>query len=250
LGLQADLSAANLRHQLAELQQQRHAAGDIMTSPVVTVQVDDPVRVAVERMVEHGLKRLPVADSAGRLVGLVSRLDIFRALEYHQSSTNRDKEETPATGASVADLMHTDVPTVTPQAHLEEILQALEANRRRRAVVIDPDRHVLGIITDGDLLRRSRHAETPGLLGRLRALVSGQQATDAVLPPSDETATALMTTLVVTVRTDTPLTEALRLMLQHAIKRLPVVDEEGRLVGLLGRASVLQGLLASQPPAA
>jgi CBS domain-containing protein len=103
----------------------------------------------------------------------------------------------------------------------------------------------LGIITDADLLRRSGHAEDPGLLGRLRALVSGQQAAEAVLPPSDETAATLMTAPAITVRTDTPLQEALRLMLQHGVKRLPVVDEDGHLIGLLGRASVLQGLLST-----
>ncbi len=52
-----------------------------------------------------------------------------------------------------------------------------------------------------------------------------------------------MTAPALTVRPETPLADALQLMLAHQIKRLPVVDAEGRLLGLLGRASLLRGLL-------
>ena len=47
------------------------------------------------------------------------------------------------------------------------------------------------------------------------------------------------------VRDDASLHDALRLMLDHQIKRLPVVDDAGRLLGLLGRGSLLSGLLAT-----
>ena len=51
-----------------------------------------------------------------------------------------------------------------------------------------------------------------------------------------------MTRDPVTVQPQTPLLEALGLLLSHKIKRLPVVDDEGRLVGLVGRSEVLQAL--------
>ncbi|MCA9920754.1 MAG: CBS domain-containing protein, partial [Anaerolineales bacterium] len=127
-------------------------------------------------------------------------------------------------------------------ASLESILQALEQNRRRRAVVIDVDKRVVGIITDGDLVRRSQAASHPGLLARLRGLVTGQP-TAVHLPEGTETAVSLMTTPVITITTETPLITALQLMIQHEVKRLPVVDANGRLVGLLGRGSLLRGLL-------
>lgn len=50
-----------------------------------------------------------------------------------------------------------------------------------------------------------------------------------------------MTTPVITITIDTSITEALRLMLHHQIKRLPVVDKSGKLVGLLGRGNLLRG---------
>ncbi len=216
-----------------------------MTRAVITVRATDTVRVAAQRMAEYGLKRLPVIDELGHLVGLVSRINIFQAVEYHQNN----REGTPDlfhAGASVAELMYKDVPTVSPQAQLEEIVQALETTQRRRAIVIDDERHVLGIITDGDLLRRSRHAQHPDLLSRLRTLITGQKKAGDVLPPSNETAAELMTTPLISIQTDIPLIEALRLMVQHGIKRLPVVDQDDRLVGLLGRASLVTRVISER----
>ncbi len=55
-------------------------------------------------------------------------------------------------------------------------------------------------------------------------------------------AASVMTTPVVTIREEAPPAEAIRLMLEHRVKRLPVLNSEGRLVGLIGRAGVLRAL--------
>ena len=78
-------------------------------------------------------------------------------------------------------------------ARLEEIVRALESSYQRRVVVVDEDRRVLGIITDGDLLRRSRYAQDPGLLRRLRNLVTRHKEQMVTLPYAGETAGQLMT---------------------------------------------------------
>jgi CBS domain-containing protein len=250
LDLQAELSAAAWQQQVSELRAQSATALDLMTSPVITIAVAAPLHQAGQQMAAHHLKRLPVVEENGRLVGWISRVDILRTLEYHQAVPEA-AAESPAHprvrgDTTIATLMYRDVPAVPPQATLEEILQALEQNRRRRAVVVDADRHVIGIITDGDLLRRTQKEIHPGLLQRLRELVSGQStSTFVTLPETTEVAVGLMTAPVVTIPVDAHPTAALRLMMQHGIKRLPVVDGNGRLVGLLGRASLLRGLLAA-----
>ncbi len=241
VGLYDALDETQLQAQLNHLKGQPETAVDIMSQPVIYVKSNDNLRQAMSRMVENDLKRLPVVDDHGQLVGWVSRVDILRTLDYHHP-TATPEPMVPAAAAGVADLMYQDVPTVQPDSPLELILQALEQNRRRRAVVVDADRHVIGIITDGDLVRRSQSASDPGLLARLRGLVTGSSP-DVQLPNAQETAVDLMTSPVVTITIDTTLMEALRLMVQHEIKRLPVVDENGRLVGLLGRNSLLRGLL-------
>jgi len=57
-------------------------AGDLMTSPAVTVTTEDTVEHAASLMYSHKLKRLPVVDAAGRLVGIISRADVLAV--YHR----------------------------------------------------------------------------------------------------------------------------------------------------------------------
>jgi len=236
---------ADWQQQLAELRAQRSTAVSLMTSPVITIPATASLRQAAQQMAAHDSKRLPVVDGNGRLAGWISRIDILRTLEYHQPATVAESEP-PATGTTIAELMYRDVPTVSLQATLEQIVQALEQNRRRRAIVVDDEQRILGIISDGDLLRRSQQEAHSGILDRLRRLVTGQPAVGpAALLAATETAADLMTTPVITIPVDASPTTALRLMVQNGVKWLPVVNENGRLMGLLGRASLLRGLLAA-----
>jgi CBS domain-containing protein len=57
-------------------------AGEVMTTHVVTADPDEDIRTAARRMLERGVKRLPVVDN-GRLVGIVSRYDVLRL--FHRS---------------------------------------------------------------------------------------------------------------------------------------------------------------------
>lgn len=216
--------------------------GDVMRTEVISVGPDTPAAEVVTLLLQKGYRSLPVVGENGRLAGWISRIDILRTLEYHQPAVEAQAEPAPG-GATIGELMYRDTPTVSPQATLEEVLQALEQDRRRRAVVVDEARQVVGIISDGDLLRRSQQAAHPGLLARLRRLVGGQDAGAAPLLAATETAVDLMTSPVITIPITATPSEALRLMVAHGVKRLPVVDENGRLLGLLGRASLLQALL-------
>ncbi|MBK8900183.1 MAG: CBS domain-containing protein [Anaerolineaceae bacterium] len=254
LSTRLDASAVDWAQRLVAVADQSITAASLMTAPVVTVPATAVLRQAMQQMIAHDLKRLPVVDN-GRLAGWVSRIDILRALEQHQSldeslTYERDSRTVDRRAASIANLMYQDVPVVQPAATLETVLQALEQDRRRRAVVVDDNRQVLGIITDGDLLQRSQHAANPGFLARLRYLVTGQAANAAFGVATTETAVDLMTTPVITISLQATPEEALRLVLQHGVKRLPVVDEHGRLVGLLSRASLLRGLLGNMEPSA
>lgn len=242
LGLQEELSGQAVQEQLARLQESGLRARDIMTQPVITVRTDDSVRNAALLMADKELKRLPVVDPQGRLAGWISRIDLFRVMDYHfigESGPQVGKTD----GLSISELMITQVATVAPDAGVEAVVHALEQSNRRRVVVVDEQRRVLGIITDKDVLRRSRLRSHPTLLDRLQRLLGVDSGARTLLPPSSDRAVDLMTTPVYSVRPDAALSRALHLMIQHNIKRLPVVDANGRLLGLLGRNSVLRGLL-------
>jgi CBS domain-containing protein len=63
-----------LHHRYAE-----QTAGTMMSSPAITVLADQTADVAAQRIEQHGIKRLPVVDDMGRLVGILSRSDLVRA---------------------------------------------------------------------------------------------------------------------------------------------------------------------------
>ena len=246
LDLQLKPSEIFSPNQMALAGGQELTAGQFMSTPVVTVRDTASLGQAAAEMSTRELKRLPVVGPQGRLVGWISRVDILRAILHHRPAGDRQPEPISA-GGTIAELMYRDVPTVSADTELEGILLALEQNRRRRAVVVDADQRVLGIITDGDLLRRSQKEAQPSLLARLGALLTGQPLPAALaLPDMGQTAAELMTTPAMTISLDDSLTDALQLMLDQGIKRLPVVDGQGRLVGLLGRATLLRGLLPQE----
>jgi CBS domain-containing protein len=138
--------------------------------------------------------------------------------------------------------MQTKVPVVKVAASLAEVLEDLAGIEQRRVVVVDEGR-VAGIITDGDLLRRAGAEERPGILQTLMDRLRGGSSTHGhQLKLAGRAAASVMTSPVVTVDVDASPVEALRLMIEHRIKRLPVVDAEGHLVGLIGRAGVLRAL--------
>ena len=139
-----------------------------------------------------------------------------------------------------------DVPTVTPETPLAETLDRILSTPRRRVVVVDQNRRVVGIISDGDILRRAARPVAPGLLQRFAVWIGGgARPPELELALKNLTAAAVMTSPVLTVNPDTPIISAVELMIERRIKRLPVVDEEGRLVGMVGRAALLGALLGS-----
>lgn len=215
-------------------------AGSIMTINVVGVPEDLPIAAAIDVMAKRGFKRLPVLDREGRLAGIVSRADILQTVAH--VVPHATPQHTPGgTIQRVADVMETDVPTVRFDTPLTAIVEALAEVEQRRVVVIDARAHVVGIITDGDVIRRASAEERPGIVHRMLERLRGD-ATHQRYLVSERTGVDVMTAPVVTISEDATPGDAIRLMLQHRVKRLPVVNRSGRLVGLIGRAGVLRAL--------
>jgi CBS domain-containing protein len=239
------LTAAELGRELDALRRSGQTVADLMVSPVVTTTEDAAIADAMRVMATHGIKRLPVVDQSGRIVGVVSRVDVLRAMAQPLAREAPERTLPPGHYTRVRDVMVTDVPTVQSAAPLSMVVDLLVSAAQRRIVVVDSQRHVLGIITDGDLLNRASAAERAGLLQAFaRRLAGGGEAT---IDLAKRTAGEVMTANPITVIPETPLLDALRLLLQHKIKRLPVVDAGGQLVGLVGRGEILQALARDVP---
>ena len=231
---------------LTSLEALRHTAADVMTRGPVTVRETVSLPDAAGLMARRRLKRLPVVDAEGRLAGVLSRVDVLRAAAGHAGVAAADAE--PAAGLSTAAplsaVMRRDVPVVAPEAHFSEVYQAVTATRLNRALVVDAERRVLGMVSDAELLERLAPPLRGGLLQALARHLPFARAErqSAERRAGARTAAELMTP-VPQARTDRALRDALGLVLPGAHKQLAVVDAEGRLAGVLDRADILRGLL-------
>jgi CBS-domain-containing membrane protein len=136
----------------------------------------------------------------------------------------------------VRDVMVTDVVTVRPWTPFIDIVTQLAEHRISAAPVLDPEGNLLGVVTEADLLLKQEHPDLklniPLAWSRRRRLERDKAA--AVV------AGELMTTPAVTVSPTATVTEAARRMHTVGVKRLPVVNDAGRLVGIVSRADLLK----------
>jgi CBS domain-containing protein len=219
-------------------------AGEVMTQPPVTIGQDALVTEAVELMLGKGVKRLPVVDEGGKLVGILSRLDVFHAsLRECPDWQAFQKQKIAVDLRFVADIMRRDLPTVSPETPVEEVIRLIDRNDLQRVGVVDREGHFLGLIADRDLLMAfsERH---PGIwdyfVSKIPFTERGRHQKQLQEHLRAKTAGEVMNTDIVTVREDAPINEAIRLMLEKAIKRLPVVDGEGKYQGMVSRDSLLR----------
>jgi len=138
-------------------------AKDVMTQPAVSIAQDASILEAVGLMLRHKISGLPVVDSAGHLVGIVTEGDFLRRAEI---GTQRRRprwieffipgrladEYVHASGRRVDELMTSDVLTVGEDAPLEDIVRMLERNRIKRVPVLRGD-ELVGIVTRANLVR-------------------------------------------------------------------------------------------------
>jgi CBS domain-containing protein len=149
-----------------------------------------------------------------------------------------------------ADVMRHKVVTVTPETAVAEAARIMLDHAVSGLPVVDGKGTLVGMVTEGDLLRR---AETGTERRRPHwlefVLGPGRLAADYVHAHGRKVA-EVMTRAVVAVAPDTPLEEVVRQMERHRIKRLPVIEHD-RIVGIVSRASllpVLAHLAATAPP--
>ena len=139
------------------------------------------------------------------------------------------------THAYVKDIMTADVVAVRADAPYRNMAAMFRMHRVSGFPVVDDDGRVVGVVSETDLLATDALDPAAGAhSGRLAWLPRRKQA-----PAGGPTAADLMTRPAVTIGPDELARRAARLMYSHKLGRLPVVDRDGRLVGILSRADVL-----------
>lgn len=144
-----------------------------------------------------------------------------------------------------AEIMVKDVVTTGPEASVQELATLMLERRISGLPVVDGSGRLLGIVSEGDLIRRPEIDTDRVKLGWLRLLLSDEARARDFVKSHGRKAREVMTQPAISVATDAPLAEVVRLMARHRIKRLPVVDK-GRLVGLVTRTDLLRAVAARQ----
>lgn len=143
-------------------------AGDIMSSPVLTIGPDATVRELAKVLADNNVSGLPVVDDEGTLLGVVSEEDlilqdaelhfphyvqIFDSVIYVESVRKFEERFRKAFAAKVSDVMSTEPVTVSPETTLREIATVMADKDVNRVPVVDEGNHLLGIIARGDVIR-------------------------------------------------------------------------------------------------
>jgi CBS-domain-containing membrane protein len=144
----------------------------------------------------------------------------------------------------IADVMTKQVRTVESETPLKEVARILAYLGISGLPVVSPEGRVLGIVSEGDLLFKERGA-TPahrgGLLGLLLEWDDDEAKAEVKLHA--RTAGEAMSSPAITIGPTASLTEAASLMLDKHVKRLPVLGEDGALLGIVTRADLVRAFL-------
>ena len=138
--------------------------------------------------------------------------------------------------AIVKDVMTDEVVAVLRDASFKEMAASLRQYRVSAFPVIDENRRVIGVVSEADLLaREALGAEPSGIPAAVTGILHHRDLTES----QGLTAGDLMTHPAVTVRPEDSVEHAARLMYTLQVKRLPVVDAGGYLIGIVSRADLL-----------
>jgi len=124
----------------------RMAVGDVMTMDPVTVDVDARVEVAEQLLAAYRISGLPVVDSAGRLVGVLSRTDLFLEGGVMLSQLVRGR----ASGLRVGEIMSRPPLTVGLSGTLAEAARIMRDERVHRLVVVNDKDEPIGVLSATD----------------------------------------------------------------------------------------------------
>ena len=146
-------------------------ARSLMSRPVYTVRDDQAVKDAIDLMLKHQISGLPVLDSAGDIVGMITEGDLLRRVELG-TEKNRGwqkvligagqlaTEYIKSHAQRVGDVMSAPAVVIEPDTAVAEIVDLMEKHRVKRLPVVS-GKQIVGIISRSNLIRAIAHLPTP-----------------------------------------------------------------------------------------
>jgi len=143
------------------------------------------------------------------------------------------------------DIMVKEVITVNPQATIREIAAVLLENKISGVPVVTGDGKLVGIVTEGDLLYKENNPRIPDFINILGAIVyyrGVERYNEDFKKLMAGTASEIMTAKTIVVSEDAEIDKIVGLMLEHDIKRIPVMSGD-HVIGIISRADIIKTLL-------
>jgi CBS-domain-containing membrane protein len=203
---------------------------EVMTELVETVTPDTTITEASARMAAGRIDALPVVDTQGALVGIITSTDV---LAERGSLVHKGGELAVPTVAAV---MRTAIATLSPDTSLVEAVSVFARAPFRHLPVVDHERRLVGIVSDRDV--RTRIGDP------VRVLLDEE----AVGVEVGDTVESVMTEHPIALRTDASLLELADTLLDERVGAIPIVDDDERLAGIASYIDVL-GYLVGRPGA-
>ncbi len=146
---------------------------------------------------------------------------------------------------NASDIMTKTVITGRPDTTVKNAAELMSRHQISAIPVLDNEGGIVGIVSEGDLMRRVEGADEPTRSWWLSVFSGAQTSAKSFVQERGQHLKDVMTTELTTVTPDMPVGQIARLLEKKRIKRVPVV-EDGKVVGIVSRANLLQAL-AAQP---
>lgn len=147
------------------------------------------------------------------------------------------------------DIMTRDVITVSPEATIEEIARILHEHRISGVPVVNQEKEIIGIVTEGDLIIKIAKPDLPPhieLFGGIIYLKKPQEMEEEWKKITAVLAKDIMTEKVICIEEDSNIEDVASLMINRKVNRLPVV-KDGKLIGIITRADIIETLTGIPP---
>jgi CBS domain-containing protein len=236
----------------------RQLLSRVVTRKAQTVGPDMPIGPAVQRMIDLHIDMLPVVVEK-KVVGIVTTTDILRMIvrtaetieqacrrEIHCKDAaawaDGDNADRAVLGSfmvqTAGTAMARNLVTMTANQTLAEAIETLQKHELRHVPIVDEDNHLIGILSDRDILRNLPYLSRSMVKTstKFREDLFRIEGSKAVLNQQIEN---VMTKKLWTIEPNCPLVEAALLLMKKKVGVLPVVDSERRILGIVSVVDLL-----------
>ena len=143
------------------------------------------------------------------------------------------------------DIMTTDVITITEDMPVKQIAELFVKNNISGAPVVDDTGTLIGIVTESDLVYQEKPLTAPYFINILDAFfqINRKEYQEDFKKITATTAGTLMVKKPFTATADTDISEIAKLIIQHRINRVPIIDEENKVIGMVSRHDIVKSMI-------